>query len=222
MSEIAHSVKAKMVAGCYPISLGLLTTPAEYGADVAVGEGQPLGIPLGFGGPYLGFMTCKKDMTRKLPGRIVGETADSNGNKAYVLTLQAREQHIRREKASSNICSNEALCAMTAAVYLSALGPDGLKEATLQCYSKAHYLAEELSKAGLKKVYAGEFFNEFVTDCPGNPDKLMKELEKEDILGGLVLDDNRILWCATEKNSKEDMDQLVSTVKEVMHDAADF
>lgn len=222
MSEIAHSVKAKMVAGCYPISLGLLKTPAECGADAAVGEGQPLGIPLGFGGPYLGFMTCKKDMTRKLPGRIVGETVDTNGNKAYVLTLQAREQHIRREKASSNICSNEALCAMTAAVYLSAMGPDGLREAALQCYSKAHYLAEELSKAGLKTVYTSEFFNEFVTDCPGNPDKLMKALEKADILGGLVLDDNRILWCATEMNSKEDMDQLVSTVKEVLHNAADF
>jgi glycine dehydrogenase subunit 1 len=216
MSEIAHSVKAKMVTGCNPISLGTLETPAEYGADVAVGEGQPLGMPLGFGGPYLGFMTCKKDMTRKLPGRIVGETTDQNGERAFVLTLQAREQHIRREKASSNICSNEALCAMTAAVYLSAVGPDGLEQAALQCYSKSHYLAGKLEEAGLHLKYKGDYFNEFVTDCPGDPNEILKALEKENILGGLPLDDGSILWCVTEKNSKEDMDKLISVIKEVM------
>lgn len=220
MAKIAHSVKAKMVVGCNPVSLGILETPAECGADAAVGEGQPLGLPIGFGGPYLGFMTCRKDMTRKLPGRIVGETTDTNGSRAYVLTLQAREQHIRREKASSNICSNEALCAMTAAVYLSAVGPDGLEQVALQCYSKAHYLAEELKKAGLDEIYLGDFFNEFVTDCPCNPDILMEALAKEGILGGLVLDEGRILWCTTEKNTKADMDQLVSVVKEVMQDEA--
>lgn len=216
MSDIAHRVKAKMVVGCNPISLGILETPAECGADVAVGEGQPLGMPLGFGGPYLGFMTCKKDMTRKLPGRIVGETTDSNGSKAYVLTLQAREQHIRREKASSNICSNEALCAMTAAVYLAAMGPDGLLEAARQCYSKAHYLANELGDIGLKLAYTGDFFNEFVTECPCNPAALMEALETEDILGGLPLKDGKILWCTTEKNTKNDMDKLITVIKEVM------
>lgn len=216
ISEIAHSVKARMVVGCNPISLGVLETPAQCGADIAVGEGQPLGIPLGFGGPYLGFMTCKSEMTRKLPGRIAGETTDKDDNRAYVLTLQAREQHIRREKASSNICSNEALCAMTAAVYLSAVGPDGLEQVALQCYSKAHYLAAELDKVGFKLVYPGDFFHEFVTECPCNQGTLFRALEKEGILGGYLLDDGNLLWCVTEKNSKEDMDKLVSIIKEVM------
>ncbi len=215
MSAIAHSVKAKMIAGCNPVSLGILTTPAECDADIAVGEGQPLGMPLSFGGPYLGFMSCKKEMMRKLPGRIVGETTDQFGNRAFVLTLQAREQHIRREKASSNICSNEALCALTAAVYLSAMGPDGLEQTALQCCSKAHYLAEQLEKTGFTLVYKNEFFHEFVTDCPIDAAALFAALEKEGILGGLLLEDGNILWCATEKNTKKDIDRLVAVIKEI-------
>ncbi len=216
IAEIAHNAKAKLIMGCNPISLGLLRTPAECGADIAVGEGQPLGISLGFGGPYLGFMTCKGELTRKLPGRIVGETTDSNGNRAFVLTLQAREQHIRREKASSNICSNEALCALKAAVYMSVMGPGGIRQAALLSTSKAHYLAEQLECAGLKLKYQGEFFNEFVTEGAGITEKLMDALEEKGILGGLPLEDGCILWCATEKNSRDDIDKVIQTVKEVL------
>ena len=159
----AHEAGAKFIMGVNPISLGILKTPKEYGADVAVGDGQPLGLSLAFGGPYLGFMTCTASMTRKLPGRIVGQTVDANGKTGYVLTLQAREQHIRREKASSNICSNQALCALAVGTYLASMGSDGLENAALQCTSKAHYLAEQLGKAGFPLEHDKEFFHEFVT-----------------------------------------------------------
>ena len=218
-AQVIHDAGGKLIVGCNPISLGILKTPAECGADIAVGEGQPLGMPLAFGGPYLGFMATKSAMTRKLPGRIVGETVDVDGKRAFVLTLQAREQHIRREKASSNICSNQALCAMTAAVYLAAMGADGLAQAATLSMSKAHYLAQELGKIpGFERKHTGEFFHEFVTGCPICPHKLMAELEKRDILGGLPLSgayEGCILWCCTEKNTKEDIDRLVAIVKEV-------
>jgi glycine dehydrogenase subunit 1 len=155
-------------------------------------------------------MATGKKLMRKLPGRIVGETVDTEGRRAFVLTLQAREQHIRREKASSNICSNEALCAMTAAVYLSAMGPEGMKEAAKQCYAKAHYLASELEKAGMKRRYEADFFNEFVTEC-SDPEALLNKLDEKGILGGMPVE-NGILWCATELNSKEEIDSLVREV----------
>lgn len=215
MAELVHGCGGKLIAGCNPISLAVLQTPAECGADIAVGEGQPLGLPLAFGGPYLGFMATTKEMMRKLPGRIVGETVDSEGKRGFVLTLQAREQHIRREKASSNICSNQALCALTASVYLSAMGPEGLREAALQCTAKAHYLMERLREAGLKPVYDKPFFHEFVTDCPADVSRLLERLEEEGYLGGLPLGDGRILWCATEMNTKEEMDRLAALAKEV-------
>ena len=216
-AEMIHSVGAKLIAGCNPIALGLLKTPAEQGADIAVGEGQPLGMPLSFGGPYLGFMAATQAMMRKLPGRIVGETVDVDGKRAFVLTLQAREQHIRREKASSNICSNQALCAMRAAVYLATVGPDGLKQAASLCYQKAHYLAQQLcSIPGVSLRYSGTFFHEFVTDQKDS-DKLLSALEQQGILGGYPLADGGILWCATEKNTKEEMDRVVEIIrKELM------
>lgn len=212
--QAVHAAGAKLVESCNPISLAVLKTPGEYGVDIAVGEGQPLGIPLSFGGPYLGFMAAGPKMMRKLPGRIVGQTVDCDGNRTYVLTLQAREQHIRREKASSNICSNEALCALRAAAYLAAMGPEGLKETAVQCTSKAHYLQKKLAEAGLKPAYPEkEFFHEFVTVCP-DPEKVLAALAAEGILGGLPLGEGRILWCATEMNTKEEMDKTAAVCKE--------
>lgn len=170
---------------------------------------------MSFGGPYLGYMAAKKEYMRKLPGRIVGETTDAAGERAYVLTLQAREQHIRREKATSNICSNEALCALTAAVYLSAMGKEGVKNVAVTCASNAHYLAAELEKVGAKRFYGGEFFHEFVTITPHKAAAIVRALDKQNILGGLVLDEHRILWCCTEMNKKADMDKVVKVVEEV-------
>ena len=165
----------------------------------------------------LNSMTTTQKMMRQLPGRIVGQTEDSEGNVCYVLTLQAREQHIRREKASSNICSNEALCALTATVYLSAMGPEGLRQAAELSVNKAHYLQKELEKAGFAPAYPdAEFFKEFVTESPVPPERLMAELEKHGILGGLPLEDGKILWCATEKNTREDIDDLVTLAGEVI------
>lgn len=218
--KVSHELGTKVAMGVNPITLGLLKTPGEYGADIACGEGQPLGIPMGFGGPYLGFMAAKADMMRKLPGRIVGQTTDKDGNRCYVLTLQAREQHIRREKASSNICSNEALCAMTASVYLAAVGPDGLKQVAVNSAAHAHYLASELSKIeGFELVNDKTFFNEFLMTCPVCPCELNKMLAENGILGGLPVDGN-ILWCATEMNSKADIDRLVKLVAEFVKEAA--
>ena len=215
IGEVAHEAGAKYVMSVNPISLGALKTPREYGADVAVGDGQPLGLPIAFGGPYLGFMTCVESMMRKLPGRVVGETEDHNGKKGYVLTLQAREQHIRREKASSNICSNQALCALAVGVYLSCMGNEGVTKAAEQSMSKAHYMAEKLAGAGFKVENKQNFFHEFVTVSDTPSEKVLKALEDEDILGGYPLDDKRILWCCTEMNTKEEIDKAVSILKEV-------
>lgn len=215
LGQIVHEAGAMYVMGCNPIALAIMKTPRDCGADVAVGEGQPLGMPLSYGGPYLGFMATTAKYMRKLPGRIVGETVDNRGERAYVLSLQAREQHIRREKASSNICSNEALCALTAAVYMAAMGPCGMAEAARQSMAKAHYLASELCKIrGVSLRYTGAYFHEFVTEMPRVED-VLQALEKADILGGLVVDGG-ILWCATEKVEKAALDRTAAIVKEVL------
>ena len=215
IGELTHEAGAKFVMGVNPISLGMLKTPAEYGADVAVGEGQPLGLPLAFGGPYIGFMACTDKRMRKLPGRIVGQTKDRNGKTGYVLTLQAREQHIRREKASSNICSNQALCALAVTVYLSSMGNEGLREAALQSASKAHYLSKELETIGYHTENQGTFFHEFVTTSKVSAKETLDALEAHGILGGYPLDEHRILWCCTEVNTKEEMDDVIRILKEV-------
>lgn len=213
LGEITHAAGAKFIMGCNPMSLAVLKTPAECGADIAVGDGQPLGMSLAFGGPYLGFMAATAAMMRKLPGRIVGETTDGAGNRAFVLTLQAREQHIRREKASSNICSNQALCALTASVYMTAMGADGMAEAAGQCMAKARYLRSALKTAGLTPKHERDFFHEFVTCGPReSSEAVLAALEREGILGGLPLSDSEILWCATEMNTREEMDQTAEIV----------
>ena len=214
IGEMVHEAGAMYIMGCNPTALGIMKTPKDCGADVAVGEAQPLGMPLSYGGPYLGFMATTTKHMRKLPGRIIGETVDSKGDRAYCLALQAREQHIRREKASSNICSNEALCALIVGVYCSAIGPDGLASVATQSMSKAHYLAKELCKIpGISMKYTGEFFHEFVVEMP-KVDEVLKALEEAGILGGLPVEGG-VLWCATEKASKAVLDKTVAIVKEV-------
>lgn len=213
---LVHNNNTKVIQAVNPISLGMLKTPGEYNADICVGEGQPLGLPLSFGGPYLGFMSCKKEMMRKLPGRIVGQTVDKQGRRCFVLTLQAREQHIRREKASSNICSNEALCAMTASVYLAAVGPEGLKQVAQNSFAHAHYLAQQLKEIpGFELKNDRPFFHEFLMSCPTDPHYLVNKLAEKGILAGLPIDKD-ILWCATEVNSKNDIDELIKYIKEVL------
>lgn len=219
VAEIVHESKAKFIMSVNPISLGACKTPREYGADVAVGDGQPLGLSMAFGGPYLGFMSCTSELVRKLPGRVVGETKDYNGKTGYVLTLQAREQHIRREKASSNICSNQALCALAVGVYLSSMGKEGIKKVAVHSMSKAHYMAERLSEIGFDVVNEGAFFHEFVTKSAIPAQIIMDALEAHNILGGLPLTnccENSILWCCTEMNTKEEIDQVIEILKEVM------
>ena len=215
LGKAAHEAGAMFVMGCNPIALAIMKTPAECGADVAVGEGQPLGMPLSYGGPYLGFMATTTKHMRKLPGRIVGQTVDSRGERCFVLSLQAREQHIRREKASSNICSNEALCALTAGLYMAAMGPDGMKEAASQSMAKAHYLAKAFcALPGVSMRYTGEYFHEFLLDMP-RVDEILSALEANGILGGLPYDGG-VLWCATEKASREVLDKTAEIVKEVL------
>ena len=213
-AAMVHETGGLLVEGVNPISLGVMESPGGCGADIAVGEGQPLGLPLAFGGPYLGFMACKKALMRKMPGRIVGETTDAQGRRAYVLTLQAREQHIRREKASSNVCSNEAHCALTAACYMTALGKEGFAEVSSQCHAKAVYAAKAIASVkGFELVYPGEFFHEFVSACP-DTEATLAALGKHGILGGYPLSKTRLLWCVTELNTKAEIDALVSFLRE--------
>jgi len=214
-AEIVHAKGALFCMSVNPIALGLLKTPGEMGADIVVGEGQPLGIPLSLGGPYLGLFAAKKDLIRKVSGRIVGETVDNRGQKAYVLTLTAREQHIRREKATSNICSNQGLNALTAAIYLSLLGKKGLQDVARLCYDKAHYAAERISKIpGFHVLNSTPFFHEFAVACPAPVSEINEHLLHHGILGGLDLSrmipslQNVMLIAVTELNSKEAIDDF--------------
>ena len=216
LGQAVHAAGAKFVMHVNPIACAILPTPASCGADIAVGEGQPLGMDLAFGGPYLGFMASTDAMKRKLPGRIVGQTVDLEGKTGYVLTLTAREQHIRREKASSNICSNQALCALTAGVYMASMGPEGMARAARQCLSKAHYLAARLEEAGLRLRYSGEYFHEFVTDCPEQQrEAILSALDQAGILGGERVEGG-LLWCATEVVTRQELDQAAKIVGEVL------
>lgn len=219
--EIAHKgKKTSFIASVDPISLAILKKPAELGVDVVVGEAQGMGIPVSFGGPYLGFIAAKSEYMRKLPGRIVGQTEDKNGKRSFVLTLTAREQHIRREKATSNICSNQGLNVLAATIYMVTLGKEGLKEVALQSTKKAHYAYEQLTKSGkYKPAFDKPFFKEFAIISDVDADKINEELLKEKIVGGYHLGkdypqlENAVLYAVTEKRTKEEIDKLSSVLE---------
>lgn len=216
LAEAAHSVGALLVVCADPIALGLLKAPGACGADIVVGEGQGLGLPLSYGGPYLGFLACKEKYLRRMPGRIVGQTVDVDGKRAFVLTLQAREQHIRRDKATSNICSNQALCALAATVYLSLLGRKGLTKVAELCVQKTNYAKGLLAQLpGYELPWPGPTFKEFVIKTPLSPAKINQELLQHNILGGLDLGRyypelaGHMLLCVTEKRSRQEIELLV-------------
>jgi glycine dehydrogenase subunit 1 len=216
ISDIAHKHKAFVIASVDPISLAVLKSPGDLGCDIAVGDGQPLGNPLNFGGPYFGFFAAKKEFVRKMPGRIVGETTDKNGKRGFVLTIQTREQHIRREKATSNICSNQALNALAATIYLSTMGPEGLCDVATQCMKKARYTYDKLVKTGkFKPLFNAPFFKEFVVSCSTPIDDINKKLINQNIIGGLGISDmypeldKAWLIAVTEKRNKNEIDSFV-------------
>ncbi len=223
LAEMAHAHKALLIAAVDPVSLGLLEAPGNWGADIAVAEGQGLGNSLQYGGPYLGLFACKKKYLRTIPGRICGMTTDVDGKRGFVLTLQAREQHIRRERAASNICSNEALCALAATIYLALVGPEGLKEAADLCVDKAHRLAERACAIpGFQLRFEGPFFNEFVLECPVPANRIRKALLQAGILAGVSLGDydkgmkNSLLVCVAESRTEEEMDRFITALERVV------
>ncbi|MBR6416323.1 MAG: aminomethyl-transferring glycine dehydrogenase subunit GcvPA [Bacteroidales bacterium] len=212
-----HAVKGIAIEYCDPSALAVVKTPAEWGFDVAVGDGQSLGIPLSYGGPYVGFMACRKEYVRKLPGRIVGQTVDHEGKRCYVLTLQAREQHIRREKATSNICSNESLMALWVTIYLSVMGPEGMKKVNELSCKGAHYLYRELLSTGaFEPVFDAPFLKEFVLKPLVDPKLLQEKLLAEGFFGALLTEEGYVSFCVTEKRTKEEVDALVDVVREMV------
>ena len=224
VADMAHARGALLVVSVYPISLGILKTPGQMGADIVTGEGQSLGMAVSFGGPYLGFMASRRKLVRKMPGRIAGRTVDAQGREGFVLTLQAREQHIRREKATSNICTNEALCALTALVYLSLLGKHGLAEVAQTCADKASYAQERLAAIpGVTLTFPRRwFFNEFVLTLPLPADKVIRKLLQRGIAAGFPLVrywpemDRNLLIAVTEKRTKDEIDLLVHLLETIL------
>lgn len=214
-ADAAHANKALLVVNSIAADLALLKTPAEWGADIAVGDGQSLGIPMTFGGPSVGYMCCTEKLIRKMPGRIVGMTNDNRGQRAFVLTLQAREQHIRRQKATSNICSNESLMALFVTIYMSLMGKEGLKEAARLSYAGAHYMADKLVATGkCRLAFNRPFFNEFCVRYDGDVDALQQKFIDNGIFGGIKVADDTIMFAVTEKRTKEEIDKLVGIVNE--------
>lgn len=224
LAEAAHAVGALLCVSVNPIALGLLKPPGAMGADIVTGEGQPLGIPLSYGGPYLGLFATRKEYVRKMSGRLAGETVDNRGQRAYVLTLTAREQHIRREKATSNICTNQGLIALASAVYMSLLGKHGLRQVAELNFHKAHYAALRIAKLpGFNLMSGAPFFNEFAVSCPAPVSEINDVLLDHNILGGYDLSqdypslDQHMLLAVTEMNSREEIDLLVEVLTEVSH-----
>ncbi len=219
LESAAHAAGALNIAAVDPISLGMLTPPGEYGADIAVAEGQSLGWPVNYGGPYLGLFACRQEYVRQMPGRIVGRTADLEGRTAYVLTLQTREQHIRRERATSNICTSQQLVGLAATVYLASVGKEGLRRIAESCYHKAHYAAGAIAALpGYSLAFEAPFFKEFVVRCPRPVAELNRRLLERSIIGGLDVSDqveNGMLVCVTEMNSREEIDRMVAALAEL-------
>lgn len=212
-ADATHAAKALFIMNSVAADLAVLRTPGEWGADIAVGDGQSLGLPMSFGGPYVGYMCCREKLMRKMPGRIVGMTKDSRGQRAFVLTLQAREQHIRREKATSNICSNESLMALFVTIYMSLMGKQGLKKAAELSYAGAHYLMDRLVATGrFKPAFDRPFFNEFCVRYAGDVDELQKRFIDNGILGGVKVAPDTIMFAVTEKRTKEEIDKLIETI----------
>ncbi|MCR4570735.1 MAG: aminomethyl-transferring glycine dehydrogenase subunit GcvPA [Bacteroidales bacterium] len=216
IADAVHAAGALLIEYCDPSALAVLKTPAEWGADIAVGDGQSLGIPLCYGGPYVGFLACKSEYMRKLPGRIVGQASDKDGKRCFVLTLQAREQHIRREKATSNICSNQSLMALWVTVYLSLMGPEGLRKVNELSFAGAHYLYDELLKTGrFEEAFPGRpFLKEFCLKPLVPVDVLQQKLLDAGFFGALELD-GYVTFCVTERRSKAEIDALVAVIKEI-------
>lgn len=215
-AEAVHEAKAIAVEYCDPSALAVVRTPGEWDFDIAVGDGQSLGIPMCFGGPYVGFMACRKDYVRKMPGRVVGQTQDADGKRCFVLTLQAREQHIRREKATSNICSNQSLMALYVTVYMSLMGKEGLAKVNSLSSAGAHYLYEELLKTGkFEPVFDKPFLKEFVLKPLVPVEKLQQKLLDEGFFGALATEEGYVSFCVTEKRTRAEVDSLVEAVKEV-------
>ena len=212
-ADLCHNAKALFVMNSVIADHAVLKTPGEWGADIAVGDGQSLGIPMQCGGPYVGYMCCTEKLIRKMPGRIVGKTVDNRGQRAFVLTLQAREQHIRRQKATSNICSNQSLMALFVTMYCSLMGKQGLKEAAGLSYAGAHYLCEKLCATGrFKLTYEKPFFNEFVVSYDGDVDALQKRLVDNGFFAGVKIADGQLMFAVTEKRTKEEIDRLVQCI----------
>ena len=215
-ADAVHEAKGIAVEYCDPSALAVVRTPGDWGFDVAVGDGQSLGIPLSFGGPYVGFMACRKDYVRKMPGRIVGQTTDSEGRRCFVLTLQAREQHIRREKATSNICSNQSLMALYVTVYMSLMGAEGLRRVNALSYSGAHYLHDRLMETGkFEEVFAAPFLKEFVLRPLVPVESLQKALLDAGFFGALATEEGYVSFCVTEKRTKEEIDSLTEAVRRI-------
>lgn len=214
-ADSCHAHKSLFIVNSVAADLALLKTPGEWGADVAVGDGQSLGIPMSFGGPSVGYMCCTEKLMRKMPGRIVGKTVDNRRQRVFVLTLQAREQHIRRQKATSNICSNESLMALFVTIYMSVMGKEGVKEAAQMSYDGAHYLHDALIATGLfSNKYERPFFNEFCVKYNGDVDRLQQRFIENGILGGVKVDADTLMFAVTEKRTKEEIDKLVNIAKE--------
>lgn len=214
-ADSCHAHKSLFIVNSVAADLTLLKTPGEWSADVAVGDGQSLGIPMSFGGPSVGYMCCTEKLMRKMPGRIVGKTVDNRGQRVFVLTLQAREQHIRRQKATSNICSNESLMALFVTIYMSVMGKEGVKEAAQMSYDGAHYLHDALIATGLfSDKYERPFFNEFCVKYNGDVDRLQQRFIENGILGGVKVDADTLMFAVTEKRTKEEIDKLVNIAKE--------